>query len=71
MSLVTPLLPFSLLQHYKGMPTEPVSMESRDCVYTWKPQRGDRVVVKESNREVVGVIVEVIDSVGTGGGNNE
>ena len=68
---MTPLLTFSLLHHYKGMPTEPVATESRDCVYTWKPQRGDRVVVKESNREVVGVIVEVIDSVGTGGGNNE
>ena len=53
------------------MPTEPVATESRDCVYTWKPQRGDRVVVKESNREVVGVIVEVIDSVGTGGGSDE
>ena len=53
------------------MPTEPVATESRDCVYTWNPQRGDRVVVKESNREVVGVIVEVIDSVGTGSGNNE
>ena len=71
MSPVTPLLPFSLLQHYKGMPTEPVATESRDCMYTWKPQRGDRVVVKESNREVVGVIVEVIDSVEGGGGNNK
>ena len=66
LSSVAPLLPFSLLQHYKGMPTEPISTENRDCVYTWRPQCGDRVVVKESNGEETGVIVDVVDSVGTG-----
>lgn len=68
---MTPLLPFSLLQHYKGMPTEPIATQSRDCVYAWRPQRGDRVVVRESSGEEVGVIVEMIDAVRTGGGNNE
>ena len=71
---MTALLPFSLLQHYKGMPTEPIALEStdrEDYVYSWKPQCGDRVVVKESRGEETGVIVEVEDCVGAGRGTDE
>lgn len=56
------------------MPTEPIALEStdrEDYVYSWKPQCGDRVVVKESRGEETGVIVEVVDCVGGGRGTDE